>query len=356
MRIGIEHDITNIATLNPSTILLLCRKIGKWQDRIIRDIEMGALDRNFYIAPETRRAIEKELKPNPTRANELRRILIEKNELLPKDIWPNLEIIECWKGGAVKIYLKELPKYFGGVAIRDFGCLSSEARSSIAMSDEGADGVLAIDTNFYEFIPAEDIDKDRRRVLLCDALEAGKNYYLIVTTPGGLYRYNIDDIIRVKGFFNKTPVIEFLQKGHNAISMVDEKLYESHVIEAVNRALDETGLFVKFFCACAQQQNGKSRYIFLVEFNDSPDIESKTLLLKSIEKELCVQNTEYAELRRAQLLAPSVLKVAKTGQFEKYRETKIKGGAHDTQFKMPQLTADPDFQKNFEIVEEVELP
>ena len=47
--------------------------------------------------------------------------------------------------------------------------------------------------------------------------------------------------------------------------------------------------------------------------------------------------------------------VVKKGEFEKYRAKKISEGAHDGQFKMPQLVPDADFQKNFAIAEEVML-
>ncbi|MFA6432196.1 MAG: GH3 auxin-responsive promoter family protein, partial [Candidatus Margulisiibacteriota bacterium] len=233
MRIGMAENVTTIATLNPSTIIILCRKIAVWQNDIIEDIEHGALKKDLDVPPAARKGIEKHLKPDPRRAGELKDILRKYGELLPKYFWPNLELVECWKGGTVKLYLKELPQYLGNVPIRDMGCLSTEARSSIPMSDDGAGGVLAIGTNFYEFIPRSDADNPNPKTLLCDELEKGKEYLLVVTTPGGLYRYNIDDLIAVDGFFNNPPVIEFLQKGHNAVSLAGEKLYESQVNEAI---------------------------------------------------------------------------------------------------------------------------
>ena len=91
------------------------------------------------------------------------------------------------------VYISHLKKYFGNdVAIRDFGYLSSEARASIPMRDSGCGGVLAIMSNFYEFIPREEMAKGEKRFLLSHQLETGKEYYVILTTPGGLYRYNID--------------------------------------------------------------------------------------------------------------------------------------------------------------------
>ncbi|MDP3790891.1 MAG: GH3 auxin-responsive promoter family protein [Candidatus Omnitrophota bacterium] len=350
-RIALEKNVTTIATLNPSTIVLLCHKIEKYKDELIEDIEKGTLSKNVKVPPYARNAFERTFRPNKKRADELKNILKEKKELLPKYFWPNLKLIECWKGGTVKLYLRELPQYFGGVPIRDFGCLSTEARSSIPMSDTGAGGVLAINTNFYEFIPKEDIGKSEKRFLLCDELEKAKEYYLIVTTPGGLYRYNIDDIITVTGFYNRTPVIEFVQKGLNAVSIMGEKLYESQVNEAVNRAADKHKLLIAFFSACAQWN--PPRYIFLVEFGRNGQSVNKQALLRSIEEELGKENSEYKYVRDSQLLKPPVLKVVKAGEFEKYRVRRVSEGANDSQFKVAELTANADFEKNFAVEEEI---
>lgn len=354
LRIALEQNVTTIATLNPNTIVLFCHKIDKYKGEIIKDIEKGALNKDIKIPPYIRDALEKNLKPNPKRADELKDILKEKGTLLPKHFWPDLELIECWKGGTVKLYLKELPQYFGDVPVRDFGCLSTEARASIPMSDIGAGGVLAINTNFYEFIPKEDIGKSEKRFLLCDELKKGREYFLIVTTPGGLYRYNIDDVIIVDGFFNRTPVIEFVQKGLNAVSVVGEKVYESQLDEAVNRAADKHKLFIDFFSACVELEK-TPRYVFMVEFGENGHNVNKKEFLRSIEEELCKENSEYKYTRDSQLLNDPVLKIVKKGEFEKYRIRRVKEGANDSQFKVPELTCDPGFYKNFTVEEEIRL-
>ena len=354
LRIALEQNITTIATLNPSTIVLLCQKMETWKDKLASDVENGTLAGDINIPAPIRKVITKLLKANPKRAAQLKAIVKEKGTLLPKDVWPGLQLIECWKGGTVKLYLKELPKYFGDVPVRDFGCLSTEARSSIPMSDKGAGGVLAINTNFYEFVPKEDIGKKEKRFFLCDELEKEKEYFLIVTTPGGLYRYNIDDIIVVDGFFNKTPLIEFVQKGLNAVSITGEKLYESQVNEAINRAAGKHDLLIEFFSACPEFGT-PSRYVFLVEFHEDPAPEIKKILLKTIEEELYNQNNEYEYVRKSELLGPPILKIVKKGDFERYRAKKIAGGIRDSQFKAPELTQDHDFQKHFTVEEEITL-
>ncbi|MFH1594624.1 MAG: GH3 auxin-responsive promoter family protein [Candidatus Omnitrophota bacterium] len=355
LRIAMEQDITTIATPNPGIIVLLCQKLGNWQDRIIEDIENGTIYHGMSIEEDKRKRIEECLRPNSDRANFLKTILKEKKTLLPKYCWPNLELIECWKGGTLKMHLKELSRYFGDIKVRDFGYLSTEARCSIPMTDEGAGGVLAINTNFYEFIPREDLERGDKRFLLCDQLKEGMEYSLVLTTPGGLYRYDIGDIIRINGFFNKTPIVEFVQRGQSVTNLAGEKLYGSQVNEAVNRALDKHKLLIQFYSASIQWGD-IPRYIFLIEFNSNPPSHTKESLLVSIEEELCQQNIMYEDKRRACLLAPPILKVVKKGGFEKYRAKKVSEGANDSQFKVPELIPDLNFQKNFNINEEISLP
>jgi hypothetical protein len=349
-----EHNITTIVTMTPSTIVLLCQRIRTIQQTVIKDIERGTLDKSLDIPRNIRKVLENFLRPNPKRARELNEILEEKNELLPKYFWPNLQLIGCWKHGTVGLYLKEFPKYFGDIPVRDFGYSSSESRNSIPISDEGAGGVLAINANFYEFIPKEDIEKKEKRALLCNQLEEGKEYFIVLTTPGGLYRYNIDDMIRVDGFFNKTPVIEFVQKGLNVTSITGEKLYESQVVEALNKATDRHDLSVKFFTASIQLGE-LPRYAFLVEFNKDLSRNRKKEFLRSIDRELCLLNEEYEFNRISQELHRPVLKIVSAGGFEKFREKKIQEGSHDSQFKIPQLTTHVDFYKNFDIEEEITM-
>lgn len=354
LRLAMAQKISTIATLNPSTLILLCQKIDGFRDRIIEDIENGTLRGDMDIEDDIRKFIEKRLRPDPRRAAFLRKILDEKGELLPRYFWPKLRLIECWKGGTVGIYLREFERYFGNTPVRDFGYLSSEARCSVPTDNAKCCGVLAINANFYEFVPREDREKMYERVLLCDELELGKEYFVIITTPGGLYRYDIDDLIRVTGFHNKTPRIEFIQKGLNVTSVTGEKLYESQVVEAVKKAAGLTGVTMEFFTACIQWGR-MPRYVFLVEFKETPQFEAKHRLLKFIDDEIKTLNVEYEVKRRSQRLDDPILKVVKRGAFEKYKVMKVETGAHDTQFKAPQLTRDLDFQCNFDIEEEIHL-
>ena len=171
LRISIEENVTTAATMNPLTILVLCQKMEKYADDIIEDIRNGTLNGSFKIDHDIRKKLKKKLKPNPKRAAELENLLIEKGRFLPKDFWPDISVIECWTGGTVGSYVKEIIKYFPeNIHMRDFGFVATEARCSLPISDNGPSGILTITSNFYEFIPEEDIEKDNPRYLTVDRI------------------------------------------------------------------------------------------------------------------------------------------------------------------------------------------
>ena len=71
---------------------------------------------------------------------------------------------------------------------------------------------------------------------LATELIEGKNYFIILTTAGGLYRYNISDLVRCVGYHGQAPMLEFLNKGAHYSSMTGEKISEHQVITAVEAA------------------------------------------------------------------------------------------------------------------------
>ena len=237
MRVVLEQDITHINTPNPSTILLLCKTVEENSQEMIRDIRDGTMSKDFDIPAGIRKRIP--LRKNRKRAEELERILDEKGKLLPRDYWPNLALIGCWTGGTVGLYLKKFPGLFGNVPVRDLGLLASEARMSIPLEDGVSGGVLDVCGNFYEFIAEEEAESRNPRTLACWEIEQGKKYFIVLTTHGGLYRYNISDLIEVEGFHNKTPVIKFLNKGARISSITGEKITENQVAECGRVAFNE---------------------------------------------------------------------------------------------------------------------
>jgi len=107
----------------------------------------------------------------------------------------------------------------------------------LAISDEGSPNVPLPDNYVYEFIPEQDrqayLDGHTTPLGLHE-LQLGQRYLILQTGPHGFYRYNIEDIVEVKRpFFNRTPMIHFVQKSaHGHLDHRREDLrnagYRSH--------------------------------------------------------------------------------------------------------------------------------
>jgi hypothetical protein len=348
MRLGLEHDVRFLATANPSSILKLCEKADALSEHLLADIRDGTLSEAFNVEGEIRDGLARRLRPNPGRAAELRRLRARRGgRLLPGDYWPELALIGCWKGGTVGHYLDRFGAWFdpdgGATPVRDWGYLASEGRMSIPLSDEGAHGPPTVASSFFEFVPADEVagqpdDASAWRSLTIEEVEDGQEYYVLVTTPDGLYRYDINDIVRVEGRYHDTPEISFVRKGRGMTNLTGEKVSVNQIIETVQRAGRHTGALAAHFRAEADAD--KARYVFRVEFAAPVDNASQRRFLAELDRQLAALNQEYRAKRESGRLGPPVLHVMREGWYERARRRQVAGGARAFQAKTELLSAD----------------
>lgn len=342
MRISLEHDVTLLCTANPSSILKMCEKADDHAGDIIRDIRDGTLSRDMDIEADIRAELEALLSPNPDRARFLEQAMNRRQGVLkPADYWPNLCLIGCWKGGTVGHYIARFDEWFNPdgtrpVPVRDWGFLSSEARGSVPLSDEGSAGVLTVATNFYEFVEVPEVqaqpdDPSSWRFLTVEDLKEGVEYYIFLTTSGGLYRYDINDVITVSGRYNATPQIVFLRKGRGMANITGEKISVNQVILATQQAAEETGVTPGHFKAEADTAN--SRYVLRVEFATRADDAAGRRFLEAFDRHLKAANLEYKAKRDSQRLEPPILHVMREGWYERDRRALVRSGRRAFQAK-----------------------
>jgi hypothetical protein len=357
LRMTAVQSLSLIATVNPSTLLVLCERLGQQTPSIIRDVRHGGLSQSFKVPEQIREKLADHLKPDPERADELQRLAARNGrKLVPKAVWPKLAAIACWQGGGAEAYLEKLkPCFPENIPIRDLGYLASEQRGSVPLVDDSAAGVLAIATNVYEFFPAEKDRKPRRTELLTvDEVELGKRYRVYVTTLGGLYRYDMSDIVEVVALHGKTPTIRFVQKTKGMVSFTGEKLSEAQVMAAVEHAFGSVKGGYEFISAVGEMNGHAPHYAFLTEFAKVPGQPRLREIARALDESLSGQNEEYASKRKSLRLDAPVIRVVKRGEFDRYRKRKVADeGRPDGQFKILHLTDDPEFAKEFAVVREV---
>ena len=183
-----------ILSANPSTLLGLARALDEDKESLLRDLRDSRVSDSLDLPPDIRREIQRRLRPASRRVAELERHVVADGALLPRAAW-QIPFLGCWKGGTLSLYLREFPRYFGGAVVRDIGLIASEGRMTVPLGDEGSAGVLDLESNFFEFVPARDGRRADDRALLPHELEVGGEYFLLITNSAGLYRYDIGDVV-----------------------------------------------------------------------------------------------------------------------------------------------------------------
>ncbi len=341
LRLALCQPVSFFYTLNPSTIQLLCRRLSRYANDLVSDIAHGTTTPPQALDRGTANAISHLTKPKIVRARELERLIVE-NRFTPEYIWPMLAVVSCWTKAAAAFYLADFPKYFGSVPVRDITYGASEGRGTVFLSPDKQ--ALALNSHFYEFIPEAEIDSTSPTVLLADQLVKGENYYILFTTSGGLYRYNINDVVKVTGFHNATPLLEFQYKGGNISSFTGEKITELQVTESMSKLLAEYPHAIRFFVLMPEFRP-EPHYQLWVE-PDGADFSSSVLrdLADRFDRTLGSLNIEYQLKRDSQRLGPVVPYLISTGTYESLRRHLVSLGTPDSQIKISHLNPKEDLK------------
>jgi hypothetical protein len=355
-RILLEEPVSLLMALNPSTLLVLFRKLNFFSEELVADVERGGLNPDIRADGDARQHVSDVYRGNPQRAQQLRELLRRSGPPpTAGEIWPSLRLVVSWRSPMQASYLRLLESYLGRVPQRDYLLMASEGIIAIPTEDDTSGGVLATPIHFYEFIAEEDADSPAPPVQLAADLEVGRSYVVLLSTSAGLYRYNIGDVVRVRAMRGRTPVVEFLHRSGATCSLTGEKLTEQQVIEAMSVVSLRHGLAVEGF-TLHPASNGFPHYVLLVELSAAAGPADPSQLLNAFEDELCARNTEYRAKRRSERLGPPELWMAAPGAYEAWRSRRVAAGANDAQIKPIHLTRDPRFSADLAIRQRVAVP
>jgi hypothetical protein len=332
LRLALVLPVTVIYTLNPSTIVMLGKRLETYAESLIRDIASGAINPPQSLPQEVLAAIKPFLKPNPERARELSSLL-ESGKFKAEYIWPNLSLISCWTKAAAAFYLQDLPQYFGSTPVSDITYGASEGRGTVNLGGEKQ--ALSIRSHFFEFVSVEDWESGNKKALLAHELQEGREYYILFTTSGGLYRYHINDIVKVVGWHNRTPLIEFLHKGGNISSFTGEKLTESQVTEAMLATQKELNFRARFFTLIPVFRP-EPHYELYLEFDGAP-FQDVSALSETFDRHLSRLNIEYEAKRQSHRLTAIKTVSLPFESYERLRKELVAQGVPDAQIKVSHL-------------------
>ncbi len=342
LRMSLARPCSLFTAANPSTLVMLGRTLDAEKDRLLKDLRDGTLDTTLDIPTSLRTRLLAKLKPQPELAARLTKIAAAGGHLYPRHVWhPDTILLGTWTGGSMGPYLRQLPTYYGDTPIRDLGLLASEGRMTIPFANHTPAGVLDIRSHYFEFITESEIDSPRPTVLGSHELSDGANYFIVPTTAAGLYRYAISDLVRVRGFLGRTPMVEFLGKGNRFANLTGEKLSEHHVTQAFDRASIATGYTAKVYALAPVWDDTQPYYGLFIEASDTAGVDR---LLGPLDDALGEANIEYRAKRGSGRLGPVRARVLPTGWWTTWDAARLaKTGGTPEQYKHPCLIGDVAF-------------
>jgi hypothetical protein len=353
MRYALAGDVTYIVAANPSSLLKFHQVVMEsWSD-LIRDIREGTLRGDVVdaIEPAERMEVLAALRPDPERAAELERLLAEHGDgLRPKHYWPRLKCINTWKQGNCAQLLPKLEGYFPeDTAIREMGYQASEARAGVTLRNDWDCSALAANIYYFEFIEESERDADDPQILLAHELEQGRRYYIIVSNMSGLYRYDINDVIEVTGFYNQVPLFKFVRKGDGFTSLTGEKLTETQLLQAMDEVVAQTGVEVEHYTMCCDERSYV--YKLFVEFRGEVEAGDKLAFTRALDDRLKVINPEYECKRGSERLAAPILCELPRDSYERVKDALVaRGMAREGQYKSVYLQRKPEVLAVYEEV------
>ncbi len=321
-----EPNVTGLGTANPSTLVRLLDLIRSEPEALIQALHDGRLPQGAD------KPLEVKLPRKRRRARQLDRLLTARGSLTYADIWPSLKGIMTWTGGSCSVPLRRLADSISAeTAIIELGYIASEFQGTVNINAIENVCVPTLLDNFFEFAERTAWEGGAKEdFLLLDELEEGGEYYIFVTTQDGLYRYDMNDIVRVTRKINATPCLEFVQKGKGVTSITGEKLYENQVLDAVMKVMTRQSVSPQFFVMLADPE--AASYTLYIEAPEHDPFRSFDLA-NEVDSGLRAVNIEYDSKRGSGRLAPTELKWLHSGAGAEYRANRVAAGQRDAQFK-----------------------
>ncbi|MGA2266465.1 MAG: GH3 auxin-responsive promoter family protein [Phycisphaerae bacterium] len=333
LRCGVGRDVAFITTANPSSTIKLIETGQAHAERLIRDLADGTLtppgEISFDIAAVLR------FRPKPAKARRIQEGIRRDGQLLPRHFW-NIAYLSHWTGGTLRLYARRLAELFGPVPVRDIGLLASEGRFSVPLHDGTVAGVAEIMGNFLEFIPVEEVHKPNPPTFRAHETEVGREYSLVVTNWAGLFRYHMDDRVRVVDRLGASPVFEFLSRGVHTANITGEKITEHQVVEAMHRAAAATGAPVERFVL-----QGRFATVPFYELRLEPVGADVERLTHAMDEALGELNVEYQSKRSSGRLGGIRPILLPAGALERAEREQIRlRGGRSEQYKHKYLLTD----------------
>ena len=267
----------------------------------------------------------------------LRRILeiTGKNNIL--EVWPNLEAF--FHGGVnFSPYRKQFEELIPSEQMHYMETYSA-SEGFFGLQDQiGSDDLLLmLDYGvYYEFMPMDQLESENPATLSLNEVELNTNYALVISTNGGLWRYNIGDTLK---FTCLNPYrIKITGRTVNFINAVGEEIIIDNAEKALATACRKCNAIISDYTAAPVffKKGENAAHEWLIEFEQEPG--SIDYFCETFDNALKSLNSDYEAKRyHNMVLRQPIIRVLPKDTFYNWLKSKNKlGGQH----KVPRLSND----------------
>lgn len=336
-----ERQVTGAFCVTYSSVVEFMRYIEKNWAMLVKDIAAGTIDPSIQMNDEVRAGLEAKLTPLPERAEELAQIFAQGfDEPIAPKLWPRWQYLVGVGTGGFAIYAEMLRRRYLGEQVKQYhvGLFASEGHFSVPLDVDSNESVLIPDSLFYEFLPLG--EEDPSKCVTLDQVEVGQSYEVICTNLAGLYRYRMQEAVKVVGWYYGAPKIEFLYRINQTVSMMGEKTTEVAIGRAVALTVQQLAVGLEEYSVYPDHTADPLCYHFFMETDALPPGVGVEEIRRTLEKHLCQINPSLGDKISRRLLGPIQLELLPAGTYQRYRRQRVMSGASAMQMKPPHVLID----------------
>jgi hypothetical protein len=177
----------------------------------------------------------------------LKRILEISGKQNIKEVWPNFELY-IHGGVSFTPYKEQFKKVIGPDC--NYVEIYNASEGFFAAQDRiNEEGMLLFLQHgiFYEFMPTEEYGKPQPKTIGLNKVELGKNYAIVISTNGGLWRYLVGDTIQ---FTSLKPFrVKVSGRLKQYINAFGEEVIADNSDKAISQSCIEFGVTIKEYTA-----------------------------------------------------------------------------------------------------------
>ncbi|KZV38015.1 hypothetical protein F511_25241 [Dorcoceras hygrometricum] len=346
-----REEVQVVSSTFAHSIIHAFRTFEQVWEELVADIREGSLS-NRITVPSIRLAVSKLLRPDPLAADAIFDKISRLNDWngLIQELFPNTKYIYGIMTGSMEPYLKKLRHYAGQLPLASADYGSSEGWIGVNVKPKLPPELVTFavlpNIGYFEFIPVKDDTNcpeqeiEPQPVGLTE-VKVGENYEIILTNFAGLYRYRLGDLVKVTGFHNSTPELQFVCRRNLLLTINIDKNSEKDLqlaVEAAAKLLSEEKLEIIDFTSHVDTSTDPGHYVVFWEISGEVNDEILKECCNCLDRSFL--DAGYVSSRKVNTIGALELRIVKGGTFHKILDHFVGLGAAVSQFKTPRCVGE----------------